>query len=77
MLIYLLRQSNVPILLVIIWLQLTLYSYWLYYDAINTGLDNIHQYASKHSVVSNCDKLIICITDGINNRGKLTIDNLK
>jgi hypothetical protein len=47
------------------------------YDAINTGLDNIHQYASKHSVVSNCNKLIICITDGINNRGKLTIDNLK
>jgi hypothetical protein len=47
------------------------------YDAINTGLDNIRQYESKHSVISNCEKLIICITDGINNRGKLTIDNIK
>ena len=47
------------------------------YDAINTGLDHICQYESNNSVVYNCDKLIICITDGINNRGKLTIDNLK
>lgn len=47
------------------------------YDAINTGLDNIHQYELKHSVISDCEKLIICITDGINNRGTLTIDNLK
>lgn len=47
------------------------------YDAINTGLDSIHQYESKHSVASDCEKLIICITDGINNRGTLTIDNLK
>jgi hypothetical protein len=47
------------------------------HDAINTGLDHIRQYESKHSVISNCKKLIICITDGINNRGTLTIDDLK
>jgi hypothetical protein len=47
------------------------------YDAINAGLDNIRHYESKHSVISNCNKLIICVTDGINNRGTLTIDNLK
>jgi hypothetical protein len=47
------------------------------YDAISTGLDSICQYESKHSVIPNCEKLIICITDGINNRGTLTIENLK
>jgi hypothetical protein len=47
------------------------------YNAIDKGFDSIHQYQSRHSTTSNCEKLIICITDGINNRGKLTIDNLK
>jgi hypothetical protein len=47
------------------------------YDAINTGFDSIHQYELKHKTILDCEKLIICITDGINNRGTLTIDNLK
>lgn len=47
------------------------------YDAINTGFDSINQYESKHSVTSDCEKLIICITDGINNRGSLTLRQLK
>jgi hypothetical protein len=47
------------------------------HDAINTGFDNIQQYQSRHATTPNCEKQMICITDGINNRGKLTIDHLK
>ena len=47
------------------------------YEAINTGFDSIQQYRSKHNTTPDCAKLIICITDGINNRGNVTIDHLK
>ena len=47
------------------------------YEAINAGFDSIQQYQLRHRTTPDCSRLIICITDGINNRGNVTIDHLK